>query len=268
MSLKNYDNRMILGLISSIKKDQLAHAYIIEGGNKKERLKLANDFCKAVFCSESRGTGCDNCITCKKIDHGNHEDVFFLEQSNKTGYSVDDIRELSQKLNMKSTSGYKSVAIIEDAEKINEVGQNKMLKLLEEPGPGSLILLLTDNIENMLKTIISRCFLIRLKDDNDGTNRQREKALEIYNLINGKEYFKDYREYLNRYIKTDEDVAALLNELEIYYGELLVNNYENEKMVNKYSDSISNIEKTRMDILNGMNKKNALKRMYIELGGK
>jgi len=268
VSLNRYDGIIIEGIRDSIKNDQLSHAYIIEGGNKDSRLNFAKDFCKGILCEDTKAIGCDDCVTCNKITHGNHEDIYYLEQSNKTGYSVEDIKDMAKKLNLKPASGNKNIVILEDAEKINEIGQNKMLKMLEEPSDGTVIILLTANSESLIETIISRCIMVKLNQGFISTNRQKEKALEVFNLINEDEIFKNYREYLNKFIKTDDDAISLLNELENVYRDRLLKNYINEDFVSYYTEAIFNIEQTRKDISSGMNRKNALKRMYIELGGK
>ena len=267
MSLNRYDGVAVEGIINSIKSKQLSHAYIIEGSDKAERMKFALEFCKGVFCGKATGLGCDDCINCNKISHRNHEDIYFVEQSNKTGYSVEDVKDLSKKLNLKPATGDKNIAVLEDAERISEIGQNKMLKMLEEPSGSSVILLLTANSENLIDTIISRCIIIKLNQEVNVSNRQRAKALEIYNLITEKEFFNNYREYINKYIKTDDDAISLLNELEKLYRDKLIEDYKIDDSIRYFTSAIVNIEETRKDIIGGMNRKNALKRMYLELGG-
>lgn len=266
MPLDKYGNNkaVINGLTNSIINNTLSHAYIIEAEESRDRIGFTKEYAKAVLCQERRGAGCDKCITCRKIDHDNHEDVFFLEQSNKTGYSVSDIKELSEKLMLLPTTGERNIAVIDDADRISTVGQNKLLKLLEEPYPGTIILLLTANRENLLETVKSRCVSINLGIDSETTKRQKEKALELVNVIDKKEYYHVFREYISKYVKTYDDAIALLNELEKIYRDRLVEDTDEES----HAHNIMLIEDTRTDIIRGMNRNSALKKMYLKLGGK
>ncbi|NLY82472.1 MAG: hypothetical protein GX078_06810 [Clostridiales bacterium] len=266
MPLEKFGNNKaaINGLTNSIINNKLNHAYIIEAEESRDRIRFAKEFAKAVLCQEKRGLGCDKCITCRKINHDNHEDIFYLEQSNKTGYSVSDIRELSEKLMLLPTTGDRNIAVIDDADRINTFGQNKLLKLLEEPHPGTIILLLTANRENLLETVKSRCVSMNLGIDGESTKRQKEKALEVINIIDKKEYYHIFREYISKYVKTYDDAIALLNELEKIYRDRLVEDTEEASHIL----NIILIEDTRTDIIKGMNRNSAIKKMYLKLGGK
>ena len=75
MSLKNYKEYSDISarLGEAIRKDRLSHAYIIEGDNLSQKEEYAIDIAKAVLCKAEPGIGCDQCIICRKIEHGNYQ---------------------------------------------------------------------------------------------------------------------------------------------------------------------------------------------------
>ena len=117
MILKDIENneKIIERLEYITKEEQLSHAYIFEGNRQCDKKLVADCFIKAVLCENSKGTGCSECAACKKIEHGNHEDVMYVE---KSGNSIKDeaIEELQSRLKNKPVSGFRNIAVIQDAD--------------------------------------------------------------------------------------------------------------------------------------------------------
>lgn len=152
-------------LKSAIKNNRVGHAYIFAGPDALGKETIANQFIKSLMCA---GTGetkpCNDCAVCRQINNLTHPDVFRLGRiiNDKTGkwrydIIIDQIRELKYKLSQGSfLSGWK-VAIISEAELLNINSANAFLKVLEEPTPKTIIILIVSDISAVPKTIASRC---------------------------------------------------------------------------------------------------------------
>lgn len=137
-----------------IKKNQLSHAYFIEGGNNEGfALWLAS----RILC----GGHDENCLICSRVLHYNHPDVI-LARPDGLAIKVDQIRELHEKASYKSAEGKGQVFIIVGADKMNQQASNALLKFLEEPKANVTILLLGESKELLLETIRSRVQIVKL----------------------------------------------------------------------------------------------------------
>ncbi|RDU34825.1 DNA polymerase III subunit delta' [Neobacillus piezotolerans] len=149
---------------NSIQKSRVAHAYLFEGmrgTGKKDAAKLLS---KALFC-ENPIDGfkpCEACLNCKRINSGNHPDVHWVEPD---GLSIkkQQIKELQEEFSKKGMESSRKMYVIDDAEKMSTGASNSLLKFLEEPGAQTVALLLTENPQQMLPTILSRCQIITFR---------------------------------------------------------------------------------------------------------
>lgn len=149
-------------LLEGIKKGNLSHAYIINGETGSGRRLLASALTKALLCENrtAEGDACGICKSCKQADSNNHPDVRFVTHE-KASIGIDDIREqLINDITIKPYSSNHKVYIIPDSNKMTEQAQNALLKTIEEPPSYATILLLTENAENLLQTISSRCITL------------------------------------------------------------------------------------------------------------
>ena len=268
MALNKFNaNKKIAERISdAIKAGNVLHAYIIEGDLCVDKVKFAMEFCKALMCTEKTGEGCDFCINCRKIDHGNYEDLYFIEAD---GMSVKDeqISKLQEDLKKKPV-GRRNLAIINNADTMTPRAQNRLLKTLEEPFPGTVIILLSENRENLLETIKSRCVLYRLEDIEHKEFNQESAEAVFDALADGKNFY-ELKGILSVHLKSREDAFVLLDGLErIYEGFLLGKDprrklYRNEEVIR----CIEYIEQARRDLIAKVNYQYAVKNLIIKIGG-
>ena len=71
------NDQLIKRLGDTIRGKGVTHAYIFEGDYYTDKLAFANSFAKAILCETNHGVGCETCMSCVKIEHGNHEDVYY-----------------------------------------------------------------------------------------------------------------------------------------------------------------------------------------------
>lgn len=147
---------------NSIKKERLAHAYLFEGGRGTGKSDAAYLLAKSYFCLEQGAKPCEECRNCKRIESGNHPDVFIIRpdgQSIKKG----QIQALQEEFKKTGVESKKKLYMIFHADQMTANAANSLLKFLEEPNPGTMAILITEQPQKLLNTIISRCQLLSFK---------------------------------------------------------------------------------------------------------
>ncbi|HCJ66735.1 MAG TPA: DNA polymerase III subunit delta' [Elusimicrobia bacterium] len=131
-------------------------------GKRTTALELA----KALNCLSVNGKQlmvndfpCDTCLSCQKIDKGIHPDVRIISPEKET-IGIDQIRELNRDSQWKPFEGSYKVYILEKTEKLTQEAANSFLKTLEEPPPQVLFVLISENKDTLLPTILSRCWVL------------------------------------------------------------------------------------------------------------
>ena len=141
---------------TALKQRSISHAYLLNGEDGSGKMMLATAFARALQCEEGGIEACGRCKSCMQAASGNHPDISYVTHE-KSIISVDDIRvQLNAAIQIKPYSAPYKVFIIDEAEKMNEQAQNALLKTLEEPPEYAVILLLVDNENQLLQTILSR----------------------------------------------------------------------------------------------------------------
>lgn len=148
-----------------LQKDKLAHAYLFVGQAGAGKRELALYFTQALFCpnctKETNYTPCQSCSECRRIEHGNHPDIHWLKPEG-AAIKIDQIRALQKEFSYRGAESQKKVYIIQQTELMTTQAANSLLKFLEEPHPGTTALLLTEQKQRLLPTIISRCQELKL----------------------------------------------------------------------------------------------------------
>ncbi len=158
----------------SIARGRQAHAYLFAGSPGIGKSRFARIFAQSLFCEKHDDTellACGDCSPCRQMNAGSHPDYFAIgcpEGKNEIPVSIfygDKERRgqegLIHDLSLRPMAGSRRIAVIDDANCMNEEGANAMLKTLEEPPPNSMLILIAENLDAMLPTIRSRCQLVR-----------------------------------------------------------------------------------------------------------
>ena len=152
--------KAIAVLQNALRHERVPQAYVFAGyegvGKKFSAFMLA----KALNCHEQQDDACDRCVSCHKIDTGNHPDVRLIEPDGQF-IKIDQIREMQKDAGYKAFEGRRKVYIIDHAETMREEAANALLKTLEEPAAECVIILITANVYALLPTVLSRCQFIR-----------------------------------------------------------------------------------------------------------
>ena len=125
---------------------------------------IADAFSMTLECEKKGTEPCMECHSCKQALGKNQPDIIYLQHEKPNTISVDDIRsQINNDIGVKPYSSPYKVYIVDEAEKMNVQAQNALLKTIEEPPAYAVILLLTNNAEIFLPTILSRCVRLSLK---------------------------------------------------------------------------------------------------------
>ena len=156
-------NDVIEHLQRGIKEDKVSHAYIFAGEKGAGKKMLAEIFAATLQCDDKGGNPCEKCKSCIQAASENHPDIIWVTHE-KASIGVDDIRnQVNNDIAIKPYSSPYKIYIIPDGEKMTEQAQNALLKTIEEPPHYAVILLLTENVNTFLPTILSRCVTLQLK---------------------------------------------------------------------------------------------------------
>lgn len=156
-----------------VRRGRLAHAYLFVGPPGVGKSLFAHELAKAMLCERNAAVenlqACDECTSCILFAAGTHPDFFMVRPpQDKRELPIELMRELCQDFGLKAARGGAKVAIVEDADAMNEEAANCFLKTLEEPPPHSLFILIGGSPDRQLPTILSRSHIVRfppLPDD-------------------------------------------------------------------------------------------------------
>lgn len=148
-------------LKNSLVKNRVAHAYLLEGIRGTGKREIALLLTKSLFCEAivDQYRPCEECSNCRRINHGNHPDVHIVEPEGLS-IKVDQIRNLQVEFSKKGLESLKKVYLLVHADKMSVSASNSLLKFLEEPNPGTVAFLLTEQPQKILPTILSRCQIL------------------------------------------------------------------------------------------------------------
>ncbi|RPJ23434.1 MAG: DNA polymerase III subunit gamma/tau, partial [Chloroflexi bacterium] len=136
---------------------RVAHAYLFAGSRGTGKTTLARLLAKAVNCLNPDPTKRpDNeCETCKAVNDNRFMDLIEIDAASNT--SVDDVRDLRDKINFSPSQGKYKIYIIDEVHMLSTAAFNALLKTLEEPPPHAIFVLATTEIHKIPATVLSRC---------------------------------------------------------------------------------------------------------------
>lgn len=170
---------------SVLARGRLAHAYVFCGPDGVGKALFARELVKTLLCSgrsdkETSPDACDQCESCKAVDSGDNPDLFWITLDYKV-IKIEAIRELERLAVLKPHGARRRVFVIEDAERMNAEAANCLLKTLEEPPRGVVILLTATSLARLPRTIVSRCQVVRFQPIEPATLKKLiKKNLDVF----------------------------------------------------------------------------------------
>ena len=147
---------MVTTLGNAIKRDRLAHAFLLTGVRGVGKTSTARLIAKALNCEKGPTIDpCNACEACVAIAEGRHMDVVEMDAASNTG--VDDVREIIEAVRYAAVSARYKVYIIDEVHMLSKNAFNALLKTLEEPPPHVKFLFATTEVNKVPVTVLSRC---------------------------------------------------------------------------------------------------------------
>jgi DNA polymerase-3 subunit delta' len=164
----------VAALTSALETGHLAHAWLFTGPDGVGRELTALGLAQALICREQPRVGCGTCAACRRVGTRNHPDVLWVmseDEQVRRGLAgkgdfqatpsrdirIEQVRRLQDRLSLKALEGDAKVAILISAHALNANAQNALLKTLEEPPDGTVLVLISSAPDKLLPTIRSRC---------------------------------------------------------------------------------------------------------------
>lgn len=193
-------------LVKAIKQNTLSHSYIFSGLQEQS---FAVEISKKVLCKQEH-TGCDSCSSCLKINSSNHPDLMIISPD---GASIKNaqVEAFQEFIYIKPFESEKKIVIFTEMDLMTPRAQNRILKTLEEPPEYALFIFLTNNLEALLETVVSRCQVIQFYHnlESEGSEIDQsvlEKAIEFVKSIE----FKDVNRVFDFAVYAKEDKQRFL----------------------------------------------------------
>jgi len=152
---------MVTTLGNAIRRDRLAHAFLLTGVRGVGKTSTARLIAKALNCIGPDGQGgptidpCGVCEPCVAIAEGRHIDVIEMDAASHTG--IDDIREIIEASRYAAVSARYKIYIIDEVHMLSKAAFNGLLKTLEEPPAHVKFLFATTEVNKVPVTVLSRC---------------------------------------------------------------------------------------------------------------
>lgn len=253
-------------LTNTINNNKYSHAYLFETNGYYKSIPLVFSFIKMLFCprSSKKEKLCSQCHICEMIDNNNFPEIKIIKPDG-LWIKKDQLMELQEEFNKKAVIGNKKIYIILEAEKLNKSSANSILKFLEEPEENIIAILVTENIYQMLETIVSRCQVISLNQKkmkygknstmdklnvylNDDKPIEEDKKNKIEKIINFPKYYEKYHldtiininKVWHEYVKSKDEYYEAFDILIIYYKDVL--NYLLNKNIEFFDDYVEDIK--------------------------
>ncbi|MEW6422720.1 MAG: DNA polymerase III subunit gamma/tau, partial [Deinococcota bacterium] len=142
-------------LKAALEAGRVGHAYLFSGPRGVGKTTTARLIAMTANCTGPLPKPCGECESCLAVRAGSHPDVLEIDAASNN--SVDDVRDLREKVALAAMRGGKKIYILDEAHMMSRAAFNALLKTLEEPPPHVIFILATTEPEKIIPTILSRC---------------------------------------------------------------------------------------------------------------
>ena len=226
-------------LTNSISLNRVSHSYIFEGPKGTRKTGVAMLFAKTLLCTNLKDNNpCNECHNCKRVESLTHPNLFIIDPPGKI-IKKELISNLIIELSKASLEQGPRVYIVVDADRFNQSSANTLLKTMEEPGQEVYQILITENYNSLLPTIISRAETLHFLPINRSLIKQHLMELNITETLANivSQYTSDIST-AEKLVKDKETEEIYILVTEIFYNFLIkdqssiISLYQNGKIYN------------------------------------
>ncbi|MBL8922886.1 MAG: DNA polymerase III subunit delta' [Myxococcaceae bacterium] len=167
-------DRAVAALEAALSRGHVHHAWLFHGPDGVGKELAAFGLAQALICTEQPNAGCGVCAACRRVHKRNHPDVTVVmpddelvrrgmagrsdfERTPSRDIRIEQVRQLQERLAFRALESKTKVAVLLTAHAMNPSAQNALLKTLEEPPAGTVLILVSSAPDKLLPTIRSRC---------------------------------------------------------------------------------------------------------------
>ena len=176
-------------LVKYYHENKLSHAYLLETNNLEKCFDDLKQVIKNIVCQDKFSEKCTKCNLCNLIDQNYLPSLVVIEPDGMN-IKKEQVLDLKKQFSMVPVYTKDNIYVIKRAEKLNGASANTMLKFLEEPEPNIIGFFITDNANNVISTIKSRCEVVKVFYD--------EHELDINSIFS--DAYKDYTDVAINYL--------------------------------------------------------------------
>ena len=232
-------------MMNEISSNHLSHAYLFDENNANESFDIVMAFIKEILGNKLENEERNQLF--KRIDDGNYGEIKIIEPDGML-IKKRQILDLQQEFSLSAIEGSKRIYIIRDADKMRSETANSMLKFLEEPNEGIIAILMTNNFNGLLPTIVSRCQIIRLNNNSNGDfdNEYNELCINFITFLENSGIKTIYKEQELLFdtigVKEREKYIIFFDKLiDMYYDILKISNGVENIRNSNYFDNLKAI---------------------------
>jgi len=164
--------------------------YIFSGPKAVGKKMAAGAVAATLNCLEGGLDACGVCPSCLKAQKNEHPDIHLIDDPETDSVKIEDIRSLQREISLRAYEGRYKVFIINNAHNLTAEASNALLKVLEEPPPSSVIILISCRMQLLFKTVISRCKTVRFSALK--RNQLEQILVREYTLLPEQAHFLAY----------------------------------------------------------------------------
>jgi hypothetical protein len=160
-------------LVADVRNGRVSHAYLIGGRSRARNWDVARAFALALICEISgSGIPCGTCKTCRAVTgRGAHPDLHILEAGG-ISLKMEQVRDLRAFFSFGASAASHHVYLIRGPERLTPPAASSLLKAIEEPPPGAVFILVSEEDRLPQETIVSRCRKVALREP--GADREAD----------------------------------------------------------------------------------------------
>ncbi len=175
-------------LSAALEADRVPGGYLFLGPSGVGKFTTALALARALLCEGDGAHACGDCSACRRAESRVHPNLHVVGEGDAvTRIKVEEVRTIQGRLSLRPLEGTRQIVIVDNADHLGDISGNALLKTLEEPPPGAVLILVASEALRVLETIRSRSQEVRFSSlatdqvravlEDEGVDREEAEAL-------------------------------------------------------------------------------------------